>query len=316
MDSPIFPTRRPDTVSRDGIWIFHKMEFGFVGLDADDLLVAVFPLRGSLPLVGRRPGALRLDYCSAVLVELDETRFTSNCGFITLVDRALERSYWALVRSISRSLAKFTSVTARDLGGAFSVWEMLFQSRRRLSADEEVGLWGELYFLLSCPDIDRAVACWRGPSAEDFDFLANDIVLEIKTSRKRGLHVLSHSQASSIGEQGVAYLVSIWVGEEAIAGISLPELVNRISAKVLDSVTFEERLLGARYSHGDSHLYDRKFSVLEDWSLYDVFFVPKVRAFDPGVLSLSYSVQLDSRQSVTSAERNAILKRAFGIGYA
>jgi hypothetical protein len=312
MESHFFPLRKPEGVGGDSIWIFHRLEFGFVGLNSEDFVVAVFPVDGKIPLIGRCPGALRLEYSAAVSIEVEGGRFSSNCGFITLTDRALERSYWAMVKSIARSLAGCAHVSAREVGAAFAAWELLFQSRRRLSLDEEMGLWGELFFVLSCSDLDRAIACWRGPSAEDFDFLASDVALEVKTSKRFGRHVVSHAQAASVTESGRAYLVSVWVGENELRGVSLPSLVDSIASMTSDFVTFEERLLGAKYSHADRHLYDRKFASMDDFLLFDLVSVPKVRQIDPGVISLSYSVQLDASGALSLDDKAAVLLRAFG----
>jgi hypothetical protein len=107
------------------------------------------------------------------------------------------------------------------------------------------------------------------------------------------------------------FLVSLWVGQDAIDGLTLPQLVAVLTERAQDLISFEEKLLSTGYSHADRLLYDRPFISLELPVLYDMINVPRVREMDLGVLSLSYRVQLDRDAEVSEREREAILSRAF-----
>jgi hypothetical protein len=177
--------------------------------------------------------------------------------------------------------------------------------------DEEQGLWGELKFLSACPSVDGAIACWRGPGAEDYDFLSDGIALEIKTSRRIGRHNVSHAQVVQASEAGRVFLVSIWVGEDPLHGTTLPQMIDVVADMAEDLITFEAKLLETGYSHTDRGLYDRRFSALDDFAIYDMMDVPRVREVDAGVTSLSYVVQLDQGLALPADERDAILLRVF-----
>lgn len=72
--------------------------------------------------------------------------------------------------------------------GRIKAWRTFMQDRsRRLSPSQELGLYGELFFLKKCLEqniaIDSLQAFWTGPfrSARDFAF-ADDVFVEVKTS--------------------------------------------------------------------------------------------------------------------------------------
>jgi hypothetical protein len=274
-------------------------------------MTAIFPLEGKLPVVGRGTGSLRIDYRSGVQIHMSDLDTAKNCCIVTCSDLALDRSFSALVESLSRYLSAKSGVTARDFGQAFAAWEQLFQKRRRLSLDEEQGLWGELYFLSTCPSIERAVASWRGPSAEDYDFLIEDIAFEVKSSRRQGRHHVSHAQVSQAIRPSSIYLISLWIGEDAVDGRTLPQMVEIVGANTQDPIGFEEKLLNTGYSRGDHGLSDRSFTALESPALYDMVAIPRVRVFDPGVMSLSYEVQLNWQEQVVEMDRDVIFAKAF-----
>ena len=171
MEFSSLPSHRPDGVAKDSIWIFSRLGYGYLGLDPEGGLAAIFPVVGKLPPVGRNAGAIRLEYLADVKIDIDAASLVSSCCIVSITDRALERSFWALSVSISQDLAKMQVVTAHDFGCAFASWEQLFSRRRRLSFEEEQGLWGELFFLSQCASIEIAIGCWRGPNADDYDFL-------------------------------------------------------------------------------------------------------------------------------------------------
>jgi hypothetical protein len=307
----VFPPERPHGTASNAIWIFQRLRHGYAGIDPSGQLTAIYPIEGKLPVVGRGSGAIRIEYRSDVRIQLGELDETRNCCIVACADRMLERSFAAFVEALGVALSGTATVTARDFGLAFAAWEQLFQKRRRLSLDEEQGLWGELYFLSTCPSLERAIACWRGPSAEDYDFVAGGVAFEVKTSRRKGRHQVSHSQVTQATQPLTIFLVSLWIGEDASEGTALPAVIDLLAERTQDPVTFEEKLLASGYSRADKGLYDRPFAALESPLLYDMTLVPRVRDMDPGVMSLSYSVQLEADTSLPAKEAEELADRVF-----
>ena len=309
--SLVFPTERPTDTAPNAIWIFQRLRHGYAGLDPAGQLTAIYPVSGKLPVVGRGSGAIRIEYRADVHIQLANIDELRNCCIVACADRLLERSFSALVEALGHSLSNSPYVTAREFGLAFATWEQLFQKRRRLSAEEEQGLWGELYFLSICPSLERAIACWRGPSAEDYDFVTNGIAFEVKTSRRKGRHQISHSQVTQATQPLTIFLVSLWIGEDASEGIPLPAVIDLLAERSQDPITFEEKLLATGYSHADHNLYERPLAALESPLLYDMTNVPRVRDMDPGVMSLSYSVQLEAGTGIPASDAQDLLDRVF-----
>jgi hypothetical protein len=309
--SLVFPTERPIETAANAIWIFQRLRHGYAGLDPAGQLTAIYPVEGKLPVVGRGSGSIRIEYRSDVRIQLGEVDELRNCCIVACADRLLERSFAALVEALGNALSSAPNVTAREFGLAFAAWEQLFQKRRRLSTDEEQGLWGELYFLSICPSLERAIACWRGPSAEDYDFVTSGVAFEVKTSRRKGRHQVSHSQVTQATQPNTIFLVSLWVGEDAAEGIALPAVIDLLAERAQDPITFEEKLLATGYSRADKGLYERPLAALESPLLYDMTLVPRVRDMDPGVMSLSYSVQLDAGASMPAKDTQDLLGKVF-----
>jgi hypothetical protein len=308
-----FPQERPSGVGAEDVWIFLRLDYGYLGLDNSDHLLAIFPVTGRVPAIGRTAGSIRLDYREGVRIRVEDAELLASCCIVSIAERSLDRSFWALTQSLSQDLQVLPQVTSQDFGRAFGRWEQLFQRRRRLSSDEEQGLWGELRFISQCKPIETAIACWRGPSAEDYDFVSGGVALEIKTSRRLGRHHLSHAQVVQATQRGRVYLVSLWIGEDPGHGLSLPDLVDLIAEQSQDPVTFEQRLLDTGYSHADRGLYERAFSLLDEFELYDMSAVPRVQLADPGVMSLSYVVQLDPLAAEPEDARGVILDTVFRL---
>jgi Putative PD-(D/E)XK family member, (DUF4420) len=307
-----FPAHRPPETARDAIWIFRELPYGYLGLNIDDRPTAIYPVRGRLPVIGRGSGALRTDYRAGVRIHVGTFEAQRDCCVVTCSDWTLNRSFGALAEALAAELASATEVTAQTFGRALATWERLFLKRRRLSLEEEQGLWGELHFLSRCPSLERAIAAWRGPNAEDYDFLANGVAFEVKTSTGRGRHHVSHAQVSQAIQAGSIYLISLWAGIDEVGGTTLPQLVDALTERTRDPIGFEERLLSTGFSRADAAMYDRPFTCLEAPVLYDMATVPRVREMDPGVQSLSYKVQLDGTAAVPEEEKESILTKAFG----
>lgn len=108
---------------------------------------------------------------------------------------------------------------------AFSIRSLL-SPPRRLAREQEVGLWGELYFLrhLVLARKGSAVAWWKGLDREEHDFVFATADLEVKTTEaEQRLHWIS-SQSQLKRKQGRPLtLLSIQV-TEANSGASCASL--------------------------------------------------------------------------------------------
>jgi hypothetical protein len=229
---------------------------------------------------------------------------------VECLDESLLGAFCALSIDVAERLTRDgrTPVPA-DVMAALADWERLLRSRRRLSEEEELGLWGELRILERMPDLDAAVRCWRGPFGAAVDFLANEIGVEVKASRKRLQHHVSLVQLDRpLGDVPV-YFVSAWVGMDPQAGSTLGELVSAIAARTSEPIAFERALLASGFTLADSSLYTTRFILLEPPSWFPPGAIPRVREVDPGVSQVRYVAQLDELRALEEADVAALMTR-------
>jgi hypothetical protein len=158
-------------------------------------------------------------------------------------------------------------------------------------------------------DFSRALAAWRGPDAEQIDFVGGGVGIECKAGMRRLEHWISQEQVSRpLGDVEV-YLLSLWVALDAVGGVTLPDIVSQAEVATHDHAALEEKLLAAGYSHGDSHRYRLKLRMLERPKLFPISRLPKVRLADPGVSHIRFLATLDEDFALPPEDVVAILAR-------
>lgn len=167
-----------------------------------------------------------------------------------------------------------------------------FFARDGLTADEAVGLWGELFVLSSMPDVEAAVPCWVGPYAQLFDFVGNGSTLEVKTSRRSSQVTISLDQVE--GRDG-GHLVFVRVLPDENVGLSLSDLVSRIRKKLKNPIDFERALMRVGYT-GNDHS-DLKLTAHEVKAIANPD-IPRPTVDDRRVRKVRFSIDVDSLGSV------------------
>jgi hypothetical protein len=226
------------------------------------------------------------------------------------VNEELGETFTVLASDIAAAVAPAgTKPTPQEVSRALARWEELLRSKRTLTREDEIGLWGELWMLLQLTDPARAVAVWRGPDAEYVDFVGGGVGIECKASFRRLQHFVSQEQVTRpLGDLKV-YIQSIWVDQDAIKGRTINDLIVELDSRLGDRREFEEKLLGTGYSRADAHRYRLKLRVLEPPLLFPVESVPRVREFDPGVSHIRFLALLAEDAALPNAEALAITMR-------
>ncbi len=213
-------------------------------------------------------------------------------------DPALLQAFSGMVASIVSRLAAPARVTWDIVSMLFAEWERLFGRRTTLSSDEELGLWAELWWLTRTNALTALLQGWRGPERAPVDFFINACGFEIKAGRRRGSHIVSHSQVDTPVGDASSYFVSMLVLPDPVRGRTLADLVNTLAQRVEFPGMFEEKLAAAGFLRSDEHLYERRLVVLERPSFYVASDVPRVRSADPGVSEVRYRVQLPLERTI------------------
>lgn len=228
-------------------------------------------------------------------------------GVVRCTDPRLERNFHALVAdavSIARANAsRFT--TGRGFDDFVTEWADLFGSVRALSRDESLGLWGELEILASVGNADRAVEVWHGPDAGVFDFAANSVCLEVKTSVAGHRHDFSLLQVVPPSEATDVVIASLRVRSDPADGRTVDDQVARVRAALSSGGLLDRKLSRLGHIPGTD---PERYSVV-DRSVVEASLVPQPRDVDQGVTGVRFSADVSMVPSISPAKVKSIFAR-------
>jgi hypothetical protein len=195
-------------------------------------------------------------------------------------------------------------------------WQLFLSRRRaaRLSRSEQIGLWGELWFLRSyliqMLGADNAVQAWRGPEGANQDFEFSGQAVEVKTSSANPegrVHISNVLQLVDDGLEAL-YLRHISVSIHQGAGLSLPDLILRARNDLASSASarqqFDSKLFDAGYLDSEEHYYRRMgLAVLSETTYRVTDGFPHLLPSDlpPGVGEVQYVLSLGACQEFAVA---------------
>jgi hypothetical protein len=177
--------------------------------------------------------------------------------------------------------------TYEALDGHLTKWLELF-AVERLSIERAVGLWGELAIVLQFSNLDRGVAAWAGPLGEPFDFVANGLTLELKTTIVGSTVWFSLKQL--VGKEN-GYALHLRTLRDKSNGKSLDDLVSLVRGAVQDDADFLYKLGNAGYRPGD---HSELKLTLEDTRAVSLCDVPRPTVSDGRIGAVRFEVDFDS----------------------
>lgn len=141
-------------------------------------------------------------------------------------------------------------------------------SQGLLSREEQLGLFGELWFLSYWlgPSIglSNAVGMWRGPLGAKHDFEARMIGIEVKTSgRTDGAHHINGLEQLEQPAGGALLLMSIAVRDEASATDCLPDIIEYIRQGLAEDYSALSRFDSCLYAAGYMDDVAREYAKLK-----------------------------------------------------
>ena len=191
----------------------------------------------------------------------------------------------------------------------FKRWiDLLAKAKSKfLSLNEQLGLIGELTFLLSLINtkltLQDAVKAWRGPFGEEQDFILNKCLLEVKSqlaSKDAVVKISSAAQLDTIsGRIFICHKTFSNVSEGRAIGYSLNSIVNELRNVLRnepDSVRDDFECALLELSYIENQHYDLNIFVQQKMEFYELTNgFPCIRGSDlpPEISSVSYSVNLD-----------------------
>lgn len=268
-------------------------------------LVLLYDPSMRLP-AGRRTRGLLLTFHESFLFTIGETTATSRCAVLRCLDPDLIYYFCLMVGGLVRRSYREPGCTGLPsvLLEYVDEWQELLVNRREFTVEEQLGLWGELWLLLQCPSPDGAVSSWLGPKAKTFDFSANRVDLDVKTSLVGHSHHFSLDQLQTSPSGNDRVICSIRVTEDPAGGVTVDDLVSNIRGRLSDPGWFEELLLRSHYQNGTTQL---RLTTLE--AVYvPVQAVPSVHA-DPGVSQVRFVSDLSHCPALASPQVRALLSQ-------
>lgn len=132
-----------------------------------------------------------------------------------------------------------------------------------LSIQQQIGLFGELSvlhsMLLATKKLESAIESWRGPAAENQDFVVSGRAIEVKTGMTNDQDIVgiaSEHQLDDVSLEAL-YLCQISLDMRTGFGLSLPALVADVRSQLPVELheELENRLALAGYFPAQEHLY-------------------------------------------------------------
>jgi len=276
----------------DEFLIRRRLKCGLAGVDRTGNASVVFPCSDRPTSSGRTSGQIRTTV--EARVEIRENDVTHEVAAVCMrcLDSALLPTFCTLLNAIDQELVAIRPLTTPAVLHAVRDWERLFRSRRQLGRDEELGLWGELWFLEQSRRLDAALAAWRGPDPGRLDFVGSRFAIEVKTSLSGHSHRTSVDQIRLGDAYGNAFLMSLWAAESP-DGQDLPALVAAIRSRCHASNEFERRLALTGFSDSDADCYDHRFVVVGEPLFIEWARLPRITAYDPGASNIAYTFEVD-----------------------
>ncbi|MDE0496647.1 MAG: PD-(D/E)XK motif protein [Acidimicrobiaceae bacterium] len=133
----------------------------------------------------------------------------------------------------------------------------------------ELGLIGELWFLLRWLGAAASVRHWTGPLGDRHDFVTTSISVEVKAASVRGgempTHLIAHLDQLADPVNGSLMLFSLGMARDADGDATLPGLVAEAEALCQGTPHLDgwrERIHAAGWRPPHAELYTRRFRVV------------------------------------------------------
>lgn len=243
---------------------------------------------------------------------------------VTCLDSQGHRAFDIVIGELVDAVERARAVTrVRLVQSVLAKWRRFWTSvpSGALSLDQQVGLFGEIYFLARwlCVALDpsTAVKTWRGPVGARNDFELPGLAIEVKSTRRvDSVHVIHGLEQLLEPAGGALFLFALSVRDEASATESLPGLVREMRMRLTGDIdalnAFETLLYAAGYDDRLEAEYLSLVLRVRSEALYRVSddfprLVPAsiFGGLPLGLSAISYELRLDAAASWKVADSGA-----------
>ncbi|WP_426582713.1 PD-(D/E)XK motif protein [Mucilaginibacter sp. R-33] len=226
---------------------------------------------------------------------------------VILMENSLSGVFTLLVEDMLSEMSDCSN-ESMALAAAFRIiglWKRMFEnlSPDGLTAEQQRGLFGELYFMRQAVNEGISPALmlesWQGPDAANQDYIINNIGVEIKATAANhaSIQISNEWQLSSAHlDKLFLYLLELTErkGEALTLNSIISELRNTFGTNPALMDNFSQKLIRAGYLDEHTALYQRKDYVVRRISAFQVTTgFPKISGEDvpDGIHSITYKIE-------------------------
>lgn len=213
---------------------------------------------------------------------------------------------------IAQGLAVESNSPTNVVKNVLAKWRRFWgqTSQPILSKEEQLGLFGELWFLSKWlfPKLGAvAIRAWRGPwgSRHDFEWLDKSVEVKATTSSRGRIHSIHGLSQLTYPETGPLYLFSVCLREENGAEFSLPKLIDQCGSFLCEAAEEMALFENALVHLGYSPFFEDDYSKLKLCIVEEVLFCVKedfprltenifIGGVPQGVENVNYEINLNT----------------------
>ena len=300
----------PSSAAEEDYRIAASIGCAYLARSRSGTATVLIPLTSETAAIGRRGGGFALSPASIVAFNYEGRRWHQPAACLECTDLALTDTFFVLVLDLVK---RFETMDPTKRWPAtlewLEEWQSLLARRSLMTTEQQLGLWGELWFIAQSSNVDVLLSAWRGPDSDAFDFFVDEVGIELKVSRRPHVHHVSQRQVQAPAGDKQAYLLSIWVTPDPMKGVSLAELIDRLVAILEDPPSFLKKISMLGLSMHDRDQYDTRYVMLEEPRWFRAEDVPRIRVLDDGISDLRFVVTLDPDSSLPKSAAHDLWRR-------
>jgi len=237
------------------------------------------------------------------------SRRKSSIVVVALKDEAFRWQFSVLAAEVATCVENQADsfATSRRVRVHIARWIEVFRPKT-LSYEESLGLWGELHLLSMLEDADRGVEIWHGPEASIYDFAANGVAIEVKTSECRPRHWFDLMQVPERGRPRVV-IASVVTEKDPVTGETLADKVLAVRDRLTSQLMFDEKLI--RVGYGPGVQQDVKVR-LSKFAAFPASVIPRPRVCDEGVEKVKFLADLGDCEHLLEETLLSLMKDMLG----
>jgi Putative PD-(D/E)XK family member, (DUF4420) len=200
----------------------------------------------------------------------DEKDSSKTFLLILLTNKQHEDIFATLCEDLITGIATISDekIVVKELLNRLEKWKSLFDkaSAEGLSAEEQRGLYGELYFLkkwiVNSTEFSNCIQAWLGPEKAIRDYQLSDWALEVKTTHGNNhqkIQISSERQLDTVTLKTLILLhLSLEVQQKNGDTLNkiVKEIIELLNADIVSQTRFKSKLLQAGYFNHHKALYE------------------------------------------------------------